>query len=86
MAGAGKNQILSAYVNGVAMGGNIYGVEAASRTYFGIPSSDLDLAQAALLAAVQEEVDTIDAGPLLSARVAGEALQNVAARLEHGAR
>jgi penicillin-binding protein 1C len=34
------------------MGGNIYGVEAASRVYFGIAASDLNLAQAALLAAI----------------------------------
>ncbi len=54
-AGASKNQILNAYVNRVAMGGNIYGIEAASRTYFGIPSSDLDLAQAALLAGLPND-------------------------------
>jgi len=54
-AGAGKDQILNAYVNRVAMGGNIYGVEAAARTYFGVPSSDLDLAQAALLAGLPND-------------------------------
>lgn len=54
-AGAGKNQILNAYVNRVAMGGNVYGVEAAARTYFGVPASDLDLAQAALLAGLPND-------------------------------
>jgi penicillin-binding protein 1C len=54
-AGASKDQILNAYVNRVAMGGNIYGVEAAARTYFGIPASDLDLAQAALLAGLPND-------------------------------
>ncbi len=54
-AGASKDQILNAYVNRVAMGGNVYGVEAASRTYFGIPASDLDLAQAALLAGLPND-------------------------------
>jgi penicillin-binding protein 1C len=51
-AGMNKNEILAAYINRLPMGGNIYGVEAASRTYFSIPASDLNLAQASLLAAI----------------------------------
>ncbi|MGI8502605.1 MAG: penicillin-binding protein 1C [Hassallia sp.] len=51
-AGMTKNDILSAYINRLPMGGNIYGVEAASRIYFSIPASDLNLAQASLLAAI----------------------------------
>ena len=54
-AGASKTQILNAYVNRVAMGGNVYGVEAAARTYFGVPASDLDLAQSALLAGLPND-------------------------------
>jgi len=50
-----KHAILEAYVNRVPMGGNLYGVEAAARTYFGTPASDLDLAQAAFLAAVPND-------------------------------
>ncbi len=50
-----KRDLLEAYVNRVPMGGNLYGVEAASRTYFGSPASDLDLAQAALLAAIPND-------------------------------
>lgn len=50
-----KRAILQAYVNRVPMGGNLYGVEAAARTYFGEPASDLDLAQAALLAAIPND-------------------------------
>ena len=46
-----KRDLLEQYVNRVPMGGNLYGVEAAARTYFGVPASDLDLAQASLLAA-----------------------------------
>jgi penicillin-binding protein 1C len=49
------NAILQSYVNRVPMGGDIYGVEAASRAYFGIPSADLDLAQASLLAAIPND-------------------------------
>lgn len=54
-AGAAKDQILNAYVNRVAMGGNLYGVEAAARSYFGVPASDLDLAQSALLAGLPND-------------------------------
>jgi penicillin-binding protein 1C len=50
-----KTAILEAYVNRVPMGGNLYGVEAAARTYFGEPASDLDLAQASLLAAIPND-------------------------------
>jgi penicillin-binding protein 1C len=50
-----KPAILEAYVNRVPMGGNLYGVEAAARTYFGEPASDLDVAQASLLAAIPND-------------------------------
>lgn len=50
-----KRAILEAYVNRVPMGGNLYGVEAAARTYFGEPAADLDLAQASLLAAIPND-------------------------------
>ncbi|MEH2196168.1 MAG: penicillin-binding protein 1C [Nostoc sp.] len=52
VAGMNKDEILSAYINRLPMGGNIYGVEAAAQTYFSIPASDLNLAQASLLAAI----------------------------------
>jgi penicillin-binding protein 1C len=51
-AGMSKDEILAAYINRLPMGGNIYGVEAAARTYFSIPASALNLAQASLLAAI----------------------------------
>lgn len=50
-----KTAILQAYVNRVPMGGNLYGVEAAARTYFGEPASDLDVAQASLLASIPND-------------------------------
>ncbi len=50
-----KSAVLEAYVNRVPMGGNVYGVEAAAQTYFGEPASDLDLAQASLLAAIPND-------------------------------
>ncbi|HXW50884.1 MAG TPA: penicillin-binding protein 1C [Candidatus Acidoferrales bacterium] len=54
-AGMSRPQILSAYVNRIPMGSNIYGVEAAARTYLGLPASQLDLAQASLLAAIPND-------------------------------
>lgn len=54
-AGMNKNEILHAYINRLPMGGNIYGVEAASRVYFGLPASDLNLAQASILAALPND-------------------------------
>ncbi|HXN08640.1 MAG TPA: transglycosylase domain-containing protein, partial [Candidatus Acidoferrales bacterium] len=54
-AGMNADEILAAYVNRVPMGGNVYGVEAAARTYFGVPAASLDLAQASLLAAIPND-------------------------------
>ncbi|MBD2325511.1 penicillin-binding protein 1C [Alkalinema sp. FACHB-956] len=51
-AGMDRREILHSYVNRLPMGGNVYGVEAASKVYFGIPAQDLSLAQATLLAAI----------------------------------
>ena len=45
-----KNQILEIYLNKVYFGGGLYGVEAASRGYFGKSCQNLTLDEAALLA------------------------------------
>ena len=47
-----KQEILHAYLNAVYFGDGHYGVEAASRGYFGKPASDLEPHEAALLAAI----------------------------------
>ncbi len=47
-----KSRILEAYLNIVQFGDGIYGVEAASRSFFGKPASRLEPGEAALLAAV----------------------------------
>jgi 1A family penicillin-binding protein len=47
-----KAQILEQYLNTVYLGDGYYGVEAASEGYFGKTASDLDLHEAALLAAL----------------------------------
>ena len=47
-----KDQILEAYLNNIPYGGTLYGIEAASETYFGVPAKDLTLAESAYLAAM----------------------------------
>jgi penicillin-binding protein 1C len=51
-AGMNRDEILEAYINRLPMGSNIYGVEAASRIYFGTSASELNLDRATLLAAI----------------------------------
>ncbi len=45
-----KEQILEAYMNRIYFGSGFYGVDTASRAYFGKPASRLTLSEAALLA------------------------------------
>ena len=45
-----KDQILSLYLNRVYLGAGAYGVDAASRKYFGKPAQDVTLFEAAMLA------------------------------------
>ncbi len=49
-----KDDILGFYLNEIPYGSNIYGIEAASRTYFAKPASQLTLAQSAVLAAMPQ--------------------------------
>ncbi len=53
-----KDQILEAYMNRVYFGSGYYGVEAASRGYFGKHVGQLTLTQAATLAGVIREPET----------------------------
>ncbi len=50
-----KDQILQDYLNTVYFGAGAYGIEAASRRYFGVDASKLDLAQATLLAGLIQD-------------------------------
>src|SRR5262245_11227499 len=47
-----KDQILEMYMNYIFLGAGAYGYEAGSRTYFGKSLKDLNLEEAALLAAI----------------------------------
>lgn len=47
-----KNEILNMYLNEIPYGSVIYGIEAASQSFFGKPAKDLTLAEATILAAI----------------------------------
>jgi len=47
-----KDEILNNYLNTIYFGRGAYGIEAASRTYFGTPARSLTLEQAALLGGI----------------------------------
>jgi penicillin-binding protein 1A len=55
-----KNQILEEYLNTIYWGRGAYGIEAASRAYFGRDVGQLTLADASLLAGLIREPDTAD--------------------------
>ncbi len=47
-----KDEILEMYLNKIAYGSNAYGIEAASKTFFGKSAGDLTLAESAVLASL----------------------------------
>jgi penicillin-binding protein 1A len=55
-----KQKILELYLNHIYLGSGAYGVEAAAREYFGKPAAELDLAQAATLAALPKAPSDLD--------------------------
>jgi len=55
-----KDEILTMYCNSIYFGQGAYGVELASRTFFGKKSIDLTLAQAALLAGIPQSPNYYD--------------------------
>ena len=55
-----KDRILTAYLNTIYLGNHAYGVEQASRIYFGHPAATMTPAEAALLAAIPEDPSLYD--------------------------
>jgi penicillin-binding protein 1A len=55
-----KERILELYLNTIYLGNGAYGIQAAANEYFGVPASDLDLVQAATLAALIRAPSTTD--------------------------
>lgn len=49
-----KDELLELYLNWIPYGQNAYGIEQASKNYFGISAGELSLAQSALLAALPQ--------------------------------
>lgn len=56
-----KDQILELYLNLVFLGGNTYGVEVGSTYYFSKSASDLDLAESAFLAGINNSPNLYNA-------------------------
>jgi penicillin-binding protein 1C len=65
-----KDEILTLYLNETYYGNLAYGLEAASRAYFGKSASDLDLAECALLAGLPQAPALYD--PLVDSQAARE--------------
>lgn len=55
-----KDQIIEAYLNTINLNEGCYGVEAASKTYFGKDVKDLDISQCAVLATMPKAPNTYD--------------------------
>lgn len=74
-----KQQILEGYLNIAYFGSGAYGVEAASRHFFGHPASQLTLPQAALLAGLVRNPNGYD--PIAHAKAAKERRDTVLDRM-----
>ncbi len=70
-----RDEILGIYLNRVYLGAGAYGVDAASRIYFGIPATSLSLAQAAILAGLPKAPSTLN--PLANPQAAANRAQDV---------
>lgn len=69
-----KPEILEMYMNQIYFGQGAYGVQAASRTYFGIDAKKLSLAQSALLAGLPNSPNYLNPFHNLKAAKARQAL------------
>ncbi len=54
-----KEKIMELYLNRVYFGGGLYGAEAASKGYFGVPADQLTAAQAAVLAGLLKSPNSL---------------------------
>lgn len=55
-----KDEILELYLNTIYWGRGAYGIEAAARTYFGVPAASLSLAQSTTLAGIIQSPENLD--------------------------
>lgn len=79
-----KDQLLEIYLNRVYLGAGAYGVDAASRLFFGIPARQLALWQSALLAGLPKAPSRLNPrfSPDLAVSRAADVLE---AMVDHGA-
>ena len=75
-----KDEILTFYLNQVYFGSNAYGVEAAAQTYFGIPVSECNLSQCAVLAGLPQAPSRLS--PYVSLENATERREHVLSRMQ----
>lgn len=75
-----KDELLGIYLNMAPFGGNIYGVDAASRIYFGKPPDRLSLGECALLAVLPRSPSRYDPArhPKTARRVRDRVLDTLA--------
>jgi penicillin-binding protein 1A len=69
------DEILAIYLNRVYLGAGAYGVDAASRLYFGVPATRLTLAQAAILAGLPKAPSSLN--PLANPQAAANRAEDV---------
>jgi penicillin-binding protein 1A len=76
-----RDEILGIYLNRVYLGEGAYGVDAAARLYFGVPATQLTLAQAAILAGLPKAPSSLNplADPQGAATRANEVLDAMVA-------
>ncbi|MGX9964685.1 transglycosylase domain-containing protein [Roseomonas sp. F4] len=79
-----KDELLEIYLNRVYLGGGAFGVDAASRLYFGIPATRLNLWQSAVLAGLPKAPSRLNPRTAPEA-AAGRAAEVLAAMVDVGA-
>ena len=79
-----REEILRAYLDRVALGHDLVGVEAASQAYFGRPARSLSVGQAALLAAIARSPARVD--PWRDSEVSARAMREVLGRMRRAGR
>jgi len=79
-----RDQILRAYLDRVALGHDLVGVEAAAQAYFGRPARTLSVGQAALLAAIARSPARVD--PWRDPDAATRAMREVLGRMRRAGR
>ena len=79
-----REDILRAYLDRVALGHDLVGVEAAAQAYFGRPACTLSVGQAALLAAIARSPARVD--PWRDPEGAARAMREVLGRMRRAGR